>query len=199
MKDAWDKGMFPPGKTTWDGAGDNKAYLAGQAAFIANTGSVGDRGQDGRSGTLRGDGLFAACRPARRASISPIGPNLRAISAKSEQEPGRGQGADRVPRQPEFMKPYFDVAIYAPVLKDQAEFEAFDGDESDPGRPARISSRTGTAPAYPGCLQHGLCRCSAPTSSCRRWSSASSSTARISTRRWTKRRPQAQAIYDKYK
>ena len=33
--------MFPPGNTTWDGAGDNQAYLAGQAAFIANTGSVG--------------------------------------------------------------------------------------------------------------------------------------------------------------
>ena len=37
---AWDEGLFPPGATTWDGAGDNKAYLAGQAIFIANTGSV---------------------------------------------------------------------------------------------------------------------------------------------------------------
>ncbi len=41
MKDAWDKKLFPPGETTWDGAGDNQAYLSGQAAFIANTGSVG--------------------------------------------------------------------------------------------------------------------------------------------------------------
>ena len=41
VKDAWDKKLFPPGNTTWDGAGDNQAYLAGQAAFIANTGSVG--------------------------------------------------------------------------------------------------------------------------------------------------------------
>jgi multiple sugar transport system substrate-binding protein len=48
VKDAWDRGVFPPGNATWDGAGDNQAYLSGQAAFIANTGSVGiaARGQD---------------------------------------------------------------------------------------------------------------------------------------------------------
>src|SRR6185312_8440129 len=40
VKGAWDQGIFPPGNTTWDGAGDNQAYLSGQAAFIANTGSV---------------------------------------------------------------------------------------------------------------------------------------------------------------
>jgi multiple sugar transport system substrate-binding protein len=28
------------GAATWDGAGDNQAYLSGQAAFIAKTGSV---------------------------------------------------------------------------------------------------------------------------------------------------------------
>src|SRR6185295_3788188 len=32
VKDAWDKRLFPPGNTTWDGAGDNQAYLSGQAA-----------------------------------------------------------------------------------------------------------------------------------------------------------------------
>jgi len=29
VKGAWDQGLFPPGNTTWDGAGDNQAYLAG--------------------------------------------------------------------------------------------------------------------------------------------------------------------------
>ena len=33
-------GLFPPGVTTWDGAGDNTAYQSGQAVFIANPGSV---------------------------------------------------------------------------------------------------------------------------------------------------------------
>jgi len=41
LKDAWGKKLFPPGVMTWDGAGDNNAYLSGQAVFIANTGSVG--------------------------------------------------------------------------------------------------------------------------------------------------------------
>jgi multiple sugar transport system substrate-binding protein len=40
LKGAWDKKIFPPGVTTWDGAGDNQAYLSGQAAFIANTGRL---------------------------------------------------------------------------------------------------------------------------------------------------------------
>ncbi|MEZ4665477.1 MAG: extracellular solute-binding protein [Thermomicrobiales bacterium] len=37
---AFEEGLFPPGATTWDGAGDNTAYLSGQAIFIANPGSV---------------------------------------------------------------------------------------------------------------------------------------------------------------
>src|SRR5690606_1993982 len=40
LKDAWDKGLFAPGATVWDGSGDNQAYLSGQVGFIANTGSV---------------------------------------------------------------------------------------------------------------------------------------------------------------
>ena len=32
VKDAWDKKVFPPGNTTWDGAGDNQAYLAAKKA-----------------------------------------------------------------------------------------------------------------------------------------------------------------------
>ena len=37
---AYEDGLFPPGVTTWDGAGDNTSYLSGQSIFIANTGSV---------------------------------------------------------------------------------------------------------------------------------------------------------------
>ena len=33
VKDAWDKKLFPPGNTTWDGAGDNNAYLASGASM----------------------------------------------------------------------------------------------------------------------------------------------------------------------
>ena len=67
VKDAWDKGLFPPGVTTWDGAGDNQAYLAGQAAFIANTGCVAIAGEERRHGSLQRDRLLAAAgRPEGR-------------------------------------------------------------------------------------------------------------------------------------
>ena len=36
LKDAWDKGIFPPGNTTWDGAGDNQA-AGGSLKIIADT------------------------------------------------------------------------------------------------------------------------------------------------------------------
>ncbi len=36
----YNEGLFPPGATTWDGAGDNVAYQSGNAVFIANPGSV---------------------------------------------------------------------------------------------------------------------------------------------------------------
>lgn len=40
LKGAWDKGLFAPGNTVWDGSGDNQADLSGQVGFIANTGST---------------------------------------------------------------------------------------------------------------------------------------------------------------
>ena len=40
VSDAFNKKLFPPGVTTWDGSGDNNAYQAGQLVFIANTASI---------------------------------------------------------------------------------------------------------------------------------------------------------------
>ena len=136
LKDAWDKGIFPPGNTTWDGAGDNQAYLSGQAAFIANTGSVGIAAQERRSRALRGQRLLAA---ARRAQGHHLADRRRSRARSRSRARTR-----RPPRRciehlsnPEFMNAYFNVAIYGPVLKDQAKLPAFDGTNTDPGRPAR--------------------------------------------------------------
>ena len=60
-------GVFPPGTTTWDGAGDNQAYLSGQAAFIANTGSVGIAAQGPRIRSSSRRPPTRRCRRARRA------------------------------------------------------------------------------------------------------------------------------------
>jgi len=126
VKDAWDKGIFPPGNTTWDGAGDNNAYLAGQAAFIANTGSVAIAAK-ADDPDLFDATAYSPLPAGPKGTISPISPNLRAVSAKS----GNIDAAKALIEylaSPDFIKPYFDVAIYAPVLKAQADFDTFNGD-----------------------------------------------------------------------
>ena len=79
LKDAWDKGIFPPGNTTWDGAGDNQAYLSGQAAFIANTGSVGIAAKNDDPELFEGS-AFSPLPAGPKGTISPITPQSRAIS-----------------------------------------------------------------------------------------------------------------------
>src|SRR5262249_19247198 len=83
VSDAWDAGLFPPGATTWDGAGDNMAYLAGQAIFIANTGSVHIAAQKDDP-DLDAATQFAALPAGPKGTISPIAPNYRAIPKTSQ-------------------------------------------------------------------------------------------------------------------
>ncbi len=85
------------------------------------------------------------------------------------------------------MNAYFNVAIYGPVLQDQAKFKAFDGNNPIlAGLLDLVAERHGAG--LSGRLQRRLSPTSRPTSSSRRWCSASSSTAGTSTRPWTRRR-----------
>jgi multiple sugar transport system substrate-binding protein len=146
LKDAWDRGLFPPGVTTWDGAGDNQAYLSGLAAFIANTGSVGiaARNDDPE--------LFEATRysplPAGPVmTVSPIQPQLRAVPRTSEN-PDAAKALIAHLGRSEFMAKYLAVAIYAPVLQDYAKAEAYNGSSAiHSGLLGLIED--GTAPGYP--------------------------------------------------
>ena len=146
VKAAWDKKVFPPGNTTWDGAGDNQAYLSGQAVFIANTGSVAiaAKGQDPE--------LFAATAysplPAGpKGTISPINLNLRAIPAASKN-PDAAKALIEHLAQPAFMEAYYDVAIYGPVLESQAKLAPYSG--KNPILSGLLELiRSGTAPGYP--------------------------------------------------
>jgi multiple sugar transport system substrate-binding protein len=146
VKDAWDRGVFPPGVATWDGAGDNQAYLSGQAAIIANTGSVGiaARTQDPE---LYEATRYTALPDGPVMTVSPMGPNARAIPATS-QNPEAAKALIEHLSRPEFMNAYFETAIYGPVLKDQAELPAFTGDN-----PILLGLldlvQNGTAPGYP--------------------------------------------------
>ena len=146
VKDAWDHKLFPPGNTTWDGAGDNNAYLSGQAAFIANTGSVGIAAKSDDPD------LYAATRYSSlpggpKGIVSPIQPQIRAVP-KTSRNPEAAKSLIAHLATPEFTTAYFENAIYGPVTRDQAGFKLFGG--QDPILSGLLDLvQHGTAPGYP--------------------------------------------------
>lgn len=146
LKNAWDKGLFPPGNTTWDGAGDNQAYLSGQAAFIANTGSVGIAAKKDDPELFEGS-AFSPLPGGPAGVVSPIDVQMRAIP-KTSQNQEAAKALIEYLSSPDFMNAYFNVAIYGPVLKDQAKLPAFDGANSILVGLLGLA-QNGTPPAYP--------------------------------------------------
>ena len=111
----YNDGLFPPGATTWDGAGDNVAYQSGNAIFIANPGSV-------YLYLLENDPELAE---ASRFSSLPSGPvmrisgadaNVRVIPANS---PHKAEAAElfKYLASEEFMESYYADAIYGPAAE----------------------------------------------------------------------------------
>lgn len=149
LKDAWDRGIFPPGNTTWDGAGDNQAYLSGQAAFIANTGSVGIAAKKDDPDLFEAS-AFSPLPAGPKGTISPITPQSRAIT-KSSTMPDEAKALLEHLSSPDFMNAYFNVAIYGPVLKSQEALPAFDGANTILTGLLGLA-KAGTAPAYPDVL-----------------------------------------------
>lgn len=146
LKGAWDKGLFPPGVTTWDGGGDNQAYLSGQAAFIANTGSVGIAARNDDQELFEAS-AFSPLPAGPIGTISPITPQSRVISVQSEMQDEAKALIEHL-SNPDFMSDYFNVAIYGPVLKGQEQLPAFDGTNSILVGLLGLA-QNGTAPAYP--------------------------------------------------
>lgn len=146
VKDAWDKKLFPPGVTTWDGAGDNNAYAAGQAVFVANTGSIGIAARKDDPDLYKETG-YSSLPAGPKGVVSPIAPNLRAIP-KTAKNPEAAKALIEHLSQPAFMGAYFGSAIYGPVLQDQTKLGVFDG--KDPILAGLLDLvRRGTAPGYP--------------------------------------------------
>jgi multiple sugar transport system substrate-binding protein len=146
LKDAWDKGIFPPGNTTWDGAGDNQAYLSGQAAFIANTGSVGIAAKNDDP-ELYEASSFSPLPGGPNGIISPLNVNLRAVPKSSPNQAAAMALVEHL-SNPDFMNRYFEVAIYGPVLKGQEQLAAFDG--HNPILNGLLGlAQNGTPPAFP--------------------------------------------------
>ena len=146
VKNAWDKKLFPPGVTTWDGAGDNNAYLSGQTAFIANTGSVGIAAKS-QDPELFANTLYSSLPAGPKGTVSATGPNVRAIP-KTSKNPDAARALLEHLAQPEFMSAYYNDAIYGPVTMDQAKFKVFDGKDAIHAGLLDLVQR-GTAPAFP--------------------------------------------------
>ena len=146
VKDAWDKKLFPPGNTTWDGAGDNNAYLSGQAVFIANTGSVGLAARKNDPDLYKAT-LYSALPGGPKGVVSPIDPQLRAIP-KTSPNADTAKALLEYLTNPTFLNEYYKVAIYGPVLQDQAKLAAYNsGDPILAGLLDLVEK--GTAPGYP--------------------------------------------------
>ncbi len=141
---AYEEGLFPPGATTWDGAGDNTAYLAGQAIFIGNTGSVHLAAAEDDP-ELDAATNFAALPAGPVMQVSPINPNVRAIPT-STQDPDTAKALIEYLANPEFMEAYLNVAIYGPALNAYGSFAIF----QEPVHAGLLNLvENGTAPGAP--------------------------------------------------
>ena len=125
VKSNWDHHLYPPGNTTWDGAGDNNAYLSGQAVFIANTGSVGIAAKK-NDPDLYADTAYSSLPSGPKGNFTPIDPQVRAIPRSSKNQDAARALIEHL-AQPAYLSAYYESAIYGPVLLNQKQFKVFDG------------------------------------------------------------------------
>ena len=147
IKQAWDDGLFPPGVTTYDGAGDNVAYQSGTAIFIANPGSVYlyMRNEDQELGdSTKYSGLPGG--PVMR--VSPVGANVRVIPASTNDAKTKlAHDLFRFLAEPEFMNEYYYNAIYGPAAQAYKDAPIFS--ESAVHEGLRDLAINGTFGAFP--------------------------------------------------
>ncbi len=123
VQTAYADGLYMPGATTWDGAGDNQAYQAGQCVFIMNTGSVHIALLDSDP-ELDEATAYSPLPAGPMGTISPLGPNVRSIPTTSRQ-PDAARALCQFLAEQGFAEEYFNSAIYGPVLQDQRGFQIF--------------------------------------------------------------------------
>src|SRR5262249_16390604 len=145
ITDLFKKGAFPPGVTTWDGAGDNTAYQSGQALFIANPGSV-YLNLKTNDPELAQSTKFSALPAGPKMQVPPQGPNFPVILTLSRFT---DQAKDLLAYLADdaFMTEYFAHAIYGPVLEGQQGFPIFK--ESPVHQGLLDLALNGTPPAFP--------------------------------------------------
>jgi multiple sugar transport system substrate-binding protein len=145
VTDLYKQGAFPPGATTWDGAGDNNAYQSGNALFIANPGSVYLYLKD-NDPELAQATKFSALPSGPVMQVAPQTPNFRVITSTSKNKE-LAQDLMKYLADDDFMKEYYNAAIYGPVLESQKDFPVFK--ESPVHQGLLDLALHGTAPGYP--------------------------------------------------
>lgn len=120
---AYADGLFPPGATTWDGAGDNTAYQSGQAGFIANPGSVRNYLVD-NDPELSDATLYSALPAGPAMRISPVSTVVRSIPVTSKNQE---LAADLIKylADDDFTAEYYSNAIYGPALQNHVKAPIF--------------------------------------------------------------------------
>jgi multiple sugar transport system substrate-binding protein len=123
ITELYGEGVFPPGATTWDGAGDNTAYQSGQAVFIANPGSV-------RNALINDDPelesmtRYSALPDGPTVRVSPAGVVVRSVFANSANKDLAKQLIANL-AEDDFIEEYYNTAIYAPALQGHIDFAIF--------------------------------------------------------------------------
>jgi len=145
VTDEYKKGQFPPGVTTWDGAGDNNAYQAGQAVFIKNTGSV-TVWMRANDKDLLNNTLYSAMPRGPKMLVSPSSPAIRGVP-KSSKNADAAKALLEYLANKEFTQKYYPLAIYGPVLQDETTYDLFKTDPVHIGLADLVVN--GTAPAFP--------------------------------------------------
>jgi len=145
ITDLYKTGVFPPGVTTWDGAGDNNAYQSGNAGFIANPGSVYLYLVKNDPELLKGS-AYSALPGGPKLRVASQGPNVRVIPSTSKHK-DLAKDLMMYLADDKFMADYYTNAIYGPVLNSQKAFEIF---KTGPVHIGLLDlALNGTAPAWP--------------------------------------------------
>jgi multiple sugar transport system substrate-binding protein len=120
---AYADGQFPPGATTWDGAGDNTAYQSGQAGFIANPGSVRNYLVE-NDPELAEATMYSALPAGPAMRISPVSTVVRSVPVSSDKQ---DLAADLIAylADDDFTAEYYSTAIFGPALEAHVDSPIF--------------------------------------------------------------------------
>jgi multiple sugar transport system substrate-binding protein len=147
VKKQYDAKLFPPEAVTWDGAGDNNSYLAGQSVFIANTGSVYQSMKEDDP-DLAETSQYSSLPAGPKLQVSPVDPRYRVVP-KTTGAAGKVLAEDLFKSLADdtYMAEYMANATYGPVLKSQLEYPVY---KDSPVHAGLLElAEKGTAPAYP--------------------------------------------------